>query len=73
MNAAADLIRGPLQRCRLYAKIDRWKTALEPHIAEDERLGLWPAMSTIENHGFDGYVSHLKDTVLKHWVDEVFN
>ena len=42
MNAAEDLLAGPLQPCRINAKLDRWSAALVPHLDEDDSAGLYP-------------------------------
>ena len=39
MDAAERLIAGPLQKCRMDAKLDRWTAALKPFMARDTELG----------------------------------
>ena len=41
MDAAERLLAGPLQPCRINAKLDRWAAALKPHLDQDEEDGLY--------------------------------
>ena len=43
MQAAEELLRGPLGRCRIQSKLDRWQAAVEPFMAADAAAGLYPA------------------------------
>ena len=43
MQAAEQLLSGPLSRCRIESKLDRWQTAIESFMAADAAAGLYPA------------------------------
>lgn len=42
MEKAQELMEGPLQKCRIYSKIDRWKSQIEAAIADDKAAGTYP-------------------------------
>ena len=44
MQKAQALMEGPLQKCRLYSKIDRWEAQIAEAIADDQAAGIYPAI-----------------------------
>jgi hypothetical protein len=75
MDAANELLSGPLQLCRLQSKIDRWKAALAAHIQKDESAGLLPATrhckwgSLFSGSGdWNAEVAKFRDTVVPWYV-----
>jgi hypothetical protein len=70
MNAAEELIAGPLQLCRLKAKINRWKAALQSYIAADIEGQRFPATSVCYQQSFDydATVTYFRDTVVPDYV-----
>ena len=48
INAAETLLAGPLQPCRVNAKLDRWTAALKPYLDADQAAGLYPEWGMIK-------------------------
>lgn len=44
MKRAKQLMEGPLQKCRITAKLERWKAQIQDAVAADAASGMYPAM-----------------------------
>jgi len=75
MDAAATLLAGPLQPCRVNAKLDRWAAALKPHLDADQAAGLYPEWSMVKQMtgamgmGFTTFSADFKSRVVPHYTN----
>jgi len=68
MQKAQELMEGPLQKCRLYSKIDRWEAQIAAAIADDQAAGIYPAIGG-QHPNFAESVGYLKGTQVPQLVE----
>ena len=86
MEAAKVLIDGPMDRCRLTSKVRRMQATLQPFIARDAELKLYPSITpedqegmlagfTSEVESFGAEMDDMVDNIIPYWrnnyIDQV--
>lgn len=80
MEAAKELLDGPMDRCRLSAKVKRSQATLKPFLTHDAKMGLYPSITaedtdpagmmagfTTTVESFDAEIDDLIDNTIPFW------
>ena len=60
MDKARELMEGPLQKCRILSKLDRWKAQLDAPMAADLAAGVYPGQPGQQSANFDQNFESMK-------------
>eukprot|EP00747_Dinoflagellata_sp_TGD_P218003 gnl/TRDRNA2_/TRDRNA2_90320_c0_seq2.p1 gnl/TRDRNA2_/TRDRNA2_90320_c0~~gnl/TRDRNA2_/TRDRNA2_90320_c0_seq2.p1 ORF type:complete len:559 (+),score=75.61 gnl/TRDRNA2_/TRDRNA2_90320_c0_seq2:83-1759(+) len=71
MNASYELLAGPLQPCRINAKLERWGNLIAPFMKLDREAGVYPAMSTHKDLSWEEEFAKFRDTVVPAYIADL--
>ena len=74
IDASERLLAGPMQSCRIDAKLERWTAALKPFMERDTQLGLFPELGMMKlmapGQTFADFAADFKNSVVPGYISD---